>query len=109
MSFLTYNFFHIVRLGDLELLRLFLNYSINVKVKDDQNRNALFYLLESNNDNDEIIELLVRKGVPLEEKERKEGQTPLTLSAKKMMWKCFKALVNLGANVNHRDDKNGIY
>ena len=97
----------IIAFGDFDLIKLISSHSVNLKIKDDLNKNALIHFIESNIDNDEIIDFLVKKGVPIDDHDLIEGHTPLTLSAKKMMTKNLKALVNLGANVNHKVKNNG--
>lgn len=104
---MTDNLLKIISFGDNDLIKLIISLSFNLKVKDEINKNALYHFIDSNNDNDEIVEMLVKQGISLEDKDLFEGHTPLTLSAKKMMIKTLKALIQLGANVNHKVENNG--
>lgn len=107
VSFLTENFLKIVSLGDSQLINLILLLEVNFKVKDDHNRNALFHYIDSNNDDESIIENLTKSGVPIDEIEKVEGHNAITFAAKRKLWNIVKVLASLGANVNHRAEYNG--
>ena len=100
-------FFQVVSTGDIVLLDLVLNANPAINVKDGLKRNALFYAINAGKgDNVDIIVKLCNSGVSFDDVEVAEGYTPLILAADRNHSNTLKALLERGANANHKE-KNG--
>ena len=103
--------FDLISKGDVILVNTVISFKPKLNVKDSFNRNALFYALLSNvcdNIKEEIVssliqagKLIVIKGININENEKVEGHSPLTLSCSKNYINIVKLMLTNGANVNH--------
>jgi len=76
-------------------------------MKDNNNRNALFYAINSNNsDNIEMINNLIINGININDNDC-EGQSPLTLAVQKGQKETVKILLNNGSDVDHKVSRDG--
>lgn len=103
--------FDLISKGDVILVNTVISFKPKLNVKDSFNRNSLFYALLSNvcdNIKEEIVssliqagKLIVIKGININENEKVEGHSPLTLSCSKNYINIVKLMLTNGANVNH--------
>jgi ankyrin repeat protein len=90
-------------------LDLVLNAKPQLNVKDNMKKNALFYAINAGKgDNVDIIVKLCNEGISIDDVDIVEGHSPLTLAADRNHMNTVKALLDRGANPNHRD-KNGNF
>lgn len=95
-------------LGDKELVNAVLQHGANILQKDAQNRNALFYAINSDSSNNgEIVHVLLKHGINVNEVEIVEGYTPLAIAVSKNQKFIVKLLLEFNADVNHVVESSG--
>ena len=93
--------------NDLQLANILLEYKCRIELKDNFQRNALFYSINTKNgDPSAMINLLVTNGIEINEPDV-EGHTPLTLAVTKGLKNVVNILLDHGADVNYRNIKDG--
>jgi hypothetical protein len=88
----------ILSLGDIRLLEIILKANVSLaQEKDNLKRNLLFFTAE----NTEMVNLLLKAGVAIDEVEEGDLNSPLTFSASKGYKNTVILLIERGANLNH--------
>jgi ankyrin repeat protein len=97
--------------GDIQLIDCFMKHKPNLNLKDANNRNALFYIINADKgDNADLILTLILKGINVNEPEKIGNHfyhSPLTLAVSKEMKNTVKILLENGADVNYILEKDG--
>jgi ankyrin repeat protein len=94
--------------GDVQLLHTILKHKPNVNLKDTNNRNALFYAIDSGKgDNADVVMSLIGAGINVNEIEKLKGHSPLSLATSKNLKSTVKVLLDCGAFANHVVESSG--
>ena len=88
-------------LTKIEIVKLLLNYDVDVNKQDNFGRTALIYL--SINNNTEIAKLLLNAGADID-KQDNFGYTPLMYAAKNDNVEFIKLLINFGVDLNKQNN-----
>jgi ankyrin repeat protein len=94
--------------GYLEVVHLLFDNKAEVKMKDRHGRNALFYALESQAENIDIISLLLDKGADVNS-EYADKVTPLLKAVEKNFVQIARILLQKGANVHAASESTGNF
>lgn len=93
--------------NDLQLVNILLEYKSRVDLKDNFQRNALFYAINTKNgDPAAMVSLLIENGIELNEPDV-DGNTPLILAVTKGLKQVLNILLENGADLNYRNSKDG--
>lgn len=104
------------KIQDFKLTQLILQNSQfkNINISDKNGKNALFYsLLFNKNDDSSLIKLLISKGININSEAKIEinnkiyTHSPLSLATNNNMLNCFKELLNNGADPNYKVEPDG--
>jgi ankyrin repeat protein len=88
--------------GDVQLIHAILKHNPNINARDINNRNALFYAIDSGKgDNADVIMSLIKAGINVNEVEKAIGHSPLSLATYKNLKNTVKALLDSNADPNH--------
>src|SRR5690349_12371250 len=94
--------------GDVQLIHTILKHKPNINMKDINNRNALFYAIDSGKgDNADVVISLINAGVNVNEVEKQKGHSPLTLATAKNLKSTVKAILDNKADSNHIVESTG--
>ena len=93
--------------GYVELVELLFDLRVEVKPKDKYGKNALFYALEPQAENVDLISLLVDKGADVNS-EIADKMTPLIKAVEKGFLQIAKILLQKDAYVNAALESSGI-
>jgi ankyrin repeat protein len=94
--------------GDVQLIHTILKHKPNVNMKDINNRNALFYAIDSGKgDNADVVISLIKAGVNVNEFEKLKGHSPLTLATSKNLKNTVKAILDNKGDPNHVVESTG--
>lgn len=96
-------FFTVAKIGNKDLLKAFLNAKIDVKAKDQRDRTALMYAI--NSCDKDIVKMLLIAGAEVNAQD-KAGCTPLLLAAIYKNRKIIQVLLNAGADINAKDNND---
>lgn len=93
---------------DISLIDLFLRHNPNLKQKDFQNRNCLFYAIsKEKGDNVDVVQKLIESGVDIHEVD-KHGYSALTVAASMNMPYTVELLLKNNIDVNHVESCTGF-
>lgn len=93
--------------NDLQLANILIEFKCRIDLKDNFQRNALFYAINTKNgDPSALVNLLISNGIEVNDPDV-EGHTPLTLAVTKGMKQVVNILMDNGADVNYRNSKDG--
>ena len=93
--------------NDQQLVNILLEYKSRIDLKDNFQRNALFYAINTKNgDPSAMVSLLIENGIELNEPDV-DGNTPLTLAVTKGLKLVVNILLENGADLNYRNSKDG--
>jgi ankyrin repeat protein len=94
--------------GDVQLIHTILNHKPNVNMRDINNRNALFYAIDSGKgDNADVVITLIKAGVNVNEIEKQKGHSPLSLATSKNLKNTVKAILDNKGDPNHIVESTG--
>jgi ankyrin repeat protein len=94
--------------GDVQLIHTLLKHGPNINAKDVNNKNALFYAIDSGKgDNADVVMSLIKAGINVNEVEKVMGHSPLSLATYKNLKNTIKALLDNNANPNHISESTG--
>jgi ankyrin repeat protein len=94
--------------GDVQLIHTILKHNPMVNAKDINNRNSLFYAIDSGKgDNADVIMSLIKAGINVNEVEKVKGHSPLSLATYKSLKNTVKALLDNNADPNHVVEASG--
>jgi ankyrin repeat protein len=94
--------------GDVQLIHTILKHNPNVNMKDINNRNALFYVIDSGKgDNADVVISLIKAGINVNEVEKQRGHTPLSLATVKNLKNTVKAILDNKGDPNHVVEPSG--
>ena len=93
--------------GYVELVELLLDLKVEVKPKDRHGKNALFYALEPQAENVDLISILVDKGADVNS-ETADKMTPLIKAVEKGFLHIAKILLQKNAYVNAALENSGM-
>jgi ankyrin repeat protein len=94
--------------GDVQLIHTILKHNPMVNAKDINNRNSLFYAIDSGKgDNADVIMSLIKAGINVNEVEKVKGHSPLSLAVYKSLKNTVKALLDNNADHNHVVESSG--
>jgi hypothetical protein len=94
--------------GDVQLMHTILKHNPNINAKDINNRNALFYAIDSGKgDNADVVMSLIKAGIYVNEVEKFKGHSPLSLATYKSLKNTVKALLDNSSNPNHVVESTG--
>jgi ankyrin repeat protein len=94
--------------GDVQLVNTILKHKPNVNMKDINNRNALFYAIDSGRgDNADVVITLIAAGISVNEIEKAKGHSPLSLATMKNLRNTVKAILDNQGDPNHAVESTG--
>jgi ankyrin repeat protein len=94
--------------GRLELVEILLNtYKADVKLRDKAGKTALFYAIETNNENLDVVSLLLGNGADPNH-EAQDRITPLLKAVEKGHYEITKLLLDRGGNIHTTIESTGI-
>jgi len=85
--------------GFLELVQCLLESNVDMRLKDKTGRTALFYAIEANNENVDVVSFLLDHGADLNH-EAQERATPLLRAVERGYFEITKMLLEKGANLH---------
>ena len=86
---------------NIAFVNFYLEINGDVNLIDKKGRNALHYL--AMNDNTEILKIILDEEIYLDQKDFKNGQTPVFFAMKYNSFKVLRILLIRGANVNENE------
>jgi len=92
--------------GFLELVQSLLELNVDMRLKDRSGRTALFYAIEANNENVDVVSFLLDHGADLNH-ESQERATPLLRAVERGYYGITKMLLEKGANLHTGFDGSG--
>ena len=93
--------------NDLQLANILIDYKCRVDLKDNFQRNALFYAINTKNgDSSAMISFLISNGTELNDADI-DGHTVFTLAVTKGLKNVVIILLENGADINYRNSKDG--
>jgi len=87
--------------GDIDIVKLFLKYNVNINVQNDLGDTALHASIWQ--DNEDIFDILIKNGADINIRGMEEG-TPLMLTSSFCRTKMFNKLIENGAKINLSDN-----
>lgn len=93
--------------GLLELVQVLLECGADVRIKDKAGKTALFYAIETNNENLDVVSLLLGRGADPNH-EAFDRITPLLKAVEKGHFEITKLLLDKGGNIHTTIDSTGI-
>lgn len=93
--------------GYAEIIDMLLDYKANINSRDKFNRNALFYAIESNAENPDIVSTLIEHNVDVN-CEAKNKVTPMIIAIEKDYLKVAQLLLDNNAFVHCTNENLGI-
>lgn len=93
--------------NDVQLANIMIEFKCRIDLKDNFQRNALFYAINTKNgDPSAMVSFLISNGIELNDADI-DGHTVLTLSVTKGLKNAAIILLENGADINYRNSKDG--
>jgi ankyrin repeat protein len=92
--------------GSIELVQMLIEFNADVKVKDKFGRTALFYAIEANNENSDVVSVLLDNGADVNY-EANDRITPLLKAVEKGYREIARILLQKSANVHASIESSG--
>ncbi|KAJ3641463.1 hypothetical protein Zmor_027970 [Zophobas morio] len=87
------------------ITKMLLESGASINTLDKENKNVLHHVIDSQEDNGDVVKLLIEKGIDVNAQDR-NGTTALQLACRNGNYENTEMLLNFGASINTADNNN---